>query len=171
MRPEGATHSDDYADYYKSAGELNWMRWSKTTREWFTVGTLPRGTLTPLPAVQVVELEKFDAPTQAELCNAFQVPIPRELCSGEPQPTLARAAQAASPDYQDELGKVWDALNANGIESAGELSASEGVQQLVVEHRLQLDELLYGNSFASVDANGVKTRIDPTTIVMRQRKL
>lgn len=34
------------------------------------------------------------------------------------------------PDPQDELGRVWDVLHANGIESAGELSASEAVKQL-----------------------------------------
>lgn len=49
--------------------------------------------------------------TVEELCKAFGVPLP--------------------VDHQDEIGRVWDVLHAAGINSAGGLSASEGVKQLV----------------------------------------
>lgn len=48
--------------------------------------------------------------TVEELCKAFNVPLP--------------------VDHQDENGRVWDVLHAAGINSAGGLSASEGVKQL-----------------------------------------
>ena len=36
-------------------------------------------------------------------------------------------------DHQDEIGKVWDVLHAAGVNSAGGVSASEGVKQLVAK--------------------------------------
>lgn len=40
-----------------------------------------------------------------------------------------------------------------------------------VEAQLQRDELLYGNSYALRNADGTMTRLDPTAIIIRQRKL
>lgn len=40
-----------------------------------------------------------------------------------------------------------------------------------VEAQLRHDELLYGNSYALRNADGTVTRLDPTLIIIRQRKL
>lgn len=89
IRPEGATHTDSAGNYYKSAGELNWYCY--TGMVWFEVGSMPAGSLTPLPSVQVVELEKFDAPT-----------APRVVRTDAPMPSLAPAPVVVS----SEVGRM-----------------------------------------------------------------
>lgn len=73
IRPEGATHiSKVTSEYYKpkAIGE-GWMRWGVGTG-WYPVGDMNIETLQILPPVQVVQLEKFDAPMAPRASTACE---------------------------------------------------------------------------------------------------
>lgn len=162
IRPDGATHTDGNGSYYKPGVELNWYRWNAELGNWFICGTMPAGSLTPLPHVQVVELKKFDAPQaptdQPELTEAKRLLL-----------KLFKANDNCSevPEFTDPAVSQWP-----GSPMRTEIETFLGLKPVdPVEAQLQRDELLYGNSYALRNADGTVTRLDPTLIVIRQRKL
>lgn len=58
--------------------------------------------------------------------------------------TFPQWGSCTPSDPTDELGKVWDVLHAAGINSGGELSASEGVK-LLADKVVQIKVLLNSN--------------------------
>jgi len=73
IRPQGATHIDIASRYYKAGEELNWLRWFRG--KWLDVGTLAKGTLTPLPAVEAYQLPTLD-PVQTAGYGVEAAPAP-----------------------------------------------------------------------------------------------
>ena len=81
------------------------------------------------------------------------VRIPREVApldmaiqviEGAAMKFVVAEAKRMLADPADELGKVWDVLHAAGINSGGELSASEGVK-LLADKVVQIKVLLNSN--------------------------
>lgn len=114
-QPVGATHyNEDWhcsetegIQYFKVAADA-YHFWSGG--RWVIGNTrMPSRTITPLPNLQI---ETYAAAPHVN-CNFAS--LTKDL-----KPT----------DPTDELGKVWDVLHAAGINSGGELSASEGVKLL-----------------------------------------
>lgn len=162
MRPEGATHCDDAGDYYKSAGELNWHRWSKLTMCWVDVGTIPAGSLSTLPAV-CMPCAPLATPNPAKPSGDELAEAKRLLLK------LFKANDACSEvaEFTDPAVSQWP-----GSPIRTEIETFLGLKPVdPVEAQLQRDELLYGNSYAMRNADGTMTRLDPTLIVIRQRKL
>lgn len=114
-QPVGATHynedwrcSETEGIQYFKVGVGEYHFWSGG--RWVIGNTrMPSSTITPLPNLQI------ETYATAPHVNCNFASLTEDL-----KPT----------DPADELGKVWDVLHAAGINSGGELSASEGVKLL-----------------------------------------
>lgn len=190
MIPEGATHTDLSGHYVKpDAFAGDYLRWHPDTFKWQYAGQIPRELLNPLPIVQRFEMEKFDVPAPApapvdELGKVWDALHEAGVNSGGTLPASEGVKQLAAAKAL--LLKLFNANEAyanaehvdpavsqwNGSPMRDEIETFLGLKPVdPVEAQLQRDELLYGNSYAMRNADGTMTRLDPTLIVIRQRKL
>lgn len=145
-QPAGATHynedwrcSETEGIQYFKVGVGEYHFWSGG--RWVIGNTrMPSSTITPLPNLQI---ETYAAAIQA--------------VEGAAKEFVVTEAKRMLADPTDELGKVWDVLHAAGINSGGELSASEGVKLLaeLQDYKKWYDEAMCASNeagFAGVSA-------------------
>lgn len=114
-QPVGATHYNE--DWHCSETEgIQYFKVAADAYHFWSGGRWVIGN-TPMPARTIIPLPNLQIETYAA--------APHVNCNFA---SLTKDLKPADP--ADELGKVWDVLHAAGINSGGELSASEGVKLL-----------------------------------------
>lgn len=197
LRPADATHYSNVTDEYykpKAIGE-GWMRWGAGTG-WYPVGDMAEGALTILepagnkwrqlePSPRFKEGQRLEMPAPVdELGKVWD-----ELHTAGVNSGGTMAASEGVKELAEATRLLLKLFNANdscagadGVDPAvsqwlgsplrTEIETYLGLKPVdPVEAQLHRDELLYGNSYALRNDDGTMTRLDPTLIIIRQRKL